>query len=170
MTDLAYVCFRWKTLYKRAKLKDKCPCLLCANISLIREVFIEVFIIQYDWLIKQHLHWRECGVCFFPLCSIHYSSKMNESHKLYKNAHTVATQSSLTSTLFNHLFSLFIHCSSHSLLSPPPYHLRRPIVWPGEGVSCHGGRYNGVIDTGDPMHWARGLCLPFSFHDWVKHL
>lgn len=88
------------------------------------------------------------------------------------NTHTVAAQSSLTSSLFSNsvIHCVFIHCSSHSLLPPPPpthhHHRRRPIVWPGEGVSYHGGRYNGGIDTGDPMRSARSRSL-FLF-SWLS--
>lgn len=122
-----------------------------------------------DW--KQHLHRHGYRVCFFPLNprSLFPPNWMN--HANFMKSHTVAAQSSLTSRLFSHfiIHCLFIHCSSRSLLPTPPHHCRRPIVWPGEGVSYHGGRYNGGIDTGDPMRSARSLRPCFFFHGWVKH-
>lgn len=42
-------------------------------------------------------------------------------------------------------------------------------MWPGEGVSYHGGRHNGGIDTGDLKRSERSLRPRFSFQDCVKH-
>lgn len=107
------------------------------------------------FLSKQHLHRRGGAACFFPL------KWMN--HTNYENVQTV--QCSLTSSLFSPSFSLFIHCNSHSLLPPPLTTTPASLCGP-----LRGGRYNGGIDTGDPMRSARSLRPCFSFHGWVKHL
>lgn len=112
------------------------------------------------------------GIQFFPHYAGHFSTELNESCKLYVNqALTLQQHKAFWHTVYlaTLSFTVFSFIVAVTACCHPPHHHRRPIVWLGEGVSYHGGRYNGGIDTGDPMRSARSLRPCFSFHGWVKH-
>lgn len=90
------------------------------------------------------------------------------------NTHTVAAQSSLTSSLFSNsvIHCVFIHCSSHSLLPPPHPHTTTTAAAPLCGLAR--GFHTTVADTMVALTQVircvqPGVAPCFSFHGWVKH-